>query len=55
MDFVQQHPTLLEACDLISNLISTDRYLFLCDIRLANVMFRGSTLVITDPIETDVD
>lgn len=45
--FMQARPQLKDACDLINrNLIGR----FFCDISPANVMMRGDTLVIIDPV-----
>jgi hypothetical protein len=48
MDQLEQQPSLLAACDLIIDNLSD----FDLDIADRNVMMRGSTIVLTDPIQT---
>lgn len=51
--FMETQPELRVACDLVANVWMRGGNDYLCDLAPRNVMMRGSTLVITDPIETD--
>lgn len=51
--YMDAHPDLKEACDLIAQVLRNGGGDYLCDLAPRNVMMRGDTLVITDPIETD--
>lgn len=51
--FMETQPELKTACDLVANVWMRGGNDYLCDLAPRNVMMRGDTLVITDPIETD--
>lgn len=48
-EFMEANPDLKQACDLIVGLLVKNKKFF-CDVYLANVMMRGSTIVLSDPI-----
>ena len=47
--YVSSHPELQEACDMLAKFLKYKNQYF-CDIHEPNVMMRGSTLVMTDPV-----
>ncbi len=51
--FMEARPELRTACDLVAQVWMRGGNDYLCDLAPRNVMMRGDTLVITDPIETD--
>jgi hypothetical protein len=49
--FDEEYPRFKEACELIARMVKQDQNIVI-DIHNANVMFRGVTLVFTDPVAT---
>lgn len=53
-EYVSQQPELQAACDIIVMLIRHSQHDFICDVHQSNVMLRGSTLVLSDPVAMNV-